>query len=111
MIFKAFHNLELSALGFGAMRLPVINGDDSQVDETAAARMVDRAMAAGINYYDTAWGYHGGNSELVLGRALGRYPWDKSALVYTNPICVDDVQKLCLPLSTWRGTPLRQMMG
>ena len=36
--------------------------------------MVDEAMAAGINYYDTAWGYHGGNSELVLGKALAKYP-------------------------------------
>lgn len=74
MIFNTFQDLKLSALGFGCMRLPVINGDDSCVDEDAASRMVDRAMAEEINYYDTAWGYHGGNSELVLGRALSRYP-------------------------------------
>lgn len=74
MIFKTFQDLKLSALGFGSMRLPVIGGNDAVVDETKAAQMVGRAMAAGINYYDTAWGYHDGNSELVLGRALSRYP-------------------------------------
>ena len=56
------------------MRLPVIGGDDSKIDETAAEKMVDYAMEHGINYYDTAWGYHGGQSELVIGRALKRYP-------------------------------------
>lgn len=85
MIFKTFQDLKLSALGFGCMRLPVIDGDDSRVDEDAAAQMVDRAMAAGINYYDTAWGYHGGNSELALGRALGRYPRDSFFLADKFP--------------------------
>lgn len=56
------------------MRLPVIGGDDSKIDETAAEKMMDYAMEHGINYYDTAWGYHGGQSELVIGRALKRYP-------------------------------------
>lgn len=85
MIFKTFQNSKLSALGFGAMRLPVLNGDDGQVDEAAAAQMVDRAMAAGVNYYDTAWGYHGGNSELALGRALGRHPRDSFYLADKFP--------------------------
>ena len=74
MIYKNFQNHKLSALGLGAMRLPVIGGDDSKIDETAAEKMVDYAMEHGINYYDTAWGYHGGQSELVIGRALKRYP-------------------------------------
>lgn len=56
------------------MRLPVLGGDDSRIDEAAALRMVDTAMKNGINYYDTAWGYHGENSELVMGKALARYP-------------------------------------
>ena len=60
MIYKNFQNHKLSALGLGAMRLPVIGGDDSKIDETAAEKMVDYAMEHGINYYDTAWGYHGG---------------------------------------------------
>ena len=74
MIYKNFQNHKLSALGLGAMRLPVIGGDDSKIDETAVEKMVDYAMEHGINYYDTAWGYHGGQSELVIGRALKRYP-------------------------------------
>ena len=74
MITRTFQDLRLSGLGFGAMRLPVIDGDDERIDRDGAFRMVDAAMAAGINYYDTAWGYHGGNSEIVLGEALSRYP-------------------------------------
>ena len=74
MIYRDFQGLKLSMLGFGAMRLPVIGGDDGRIDEAAVLRMVDTAMGSGINYYDTAWGYHGENSEPVLGRALGRYP-------------------------------------
>ena len=74
MIYKTFQDLKLSALGMGCMRLPTIGGNDAQIDETAAAEMVDYAMAHGVNYYDTAWGYHDGNSETVLGRALAKYP-------------------------------------
>ena len=74
MIYRDFQDLKLSALDMGAMRLPVIDGKDDQIDEPAAAAMVDYAMAHGINYYDTAWGYHGGNSEPVMGRALKKYP-------------------------------------
>ncbi len=74
MIYRKFQNLELSALGMGAMRLPVVDGNDSVIDEAAAAQMVDYAMSHGVNYYDTAWGYHEGNSELAMGRALAKYP-------------------------------------
>ena len=76
MIYRNFQGMQLSALGFGAMRLPVINGEDGRIDEAQALRMVDTAMKNGINYYDTAWGYHGENSELVMGKALARYPRD-----------------------------------
>ena len=85
MIYKNFQNHKLSALGLGAMRLPVIGGDDSIIDETAAEKMVDYAMEHGINYYDTAWGYHGGQSELVIGRALKRYPRESYYLATKFP--------------------------
>ena len=74
MIYRDFQGKKLSGLGFGAMRLPVVDSDDSQIDKKQTFQMVDEAMAAGINYYDTAWGYHGGNSELVMGEALLKYP-------------------------------------
>ena len=74
MIYKDFQNLKLSSLGMGTMRLPVIGGDDSQIDEEATEGMVDYAMEHGINYYDTAWGYHGGQSEVVMGKVLSKYP-------------------------------------
>lgn len=74
MIYKDYQGLKLSALGMGTMRLPVIDGDDARVDEAAVKEMVAYAMEKGINYYDTAWDYHGGNSELVMGRTLKEYP-------------------------------------
>lgn len=85
MIYREFQDLKLSALGMGAMRLPVVNGDDASIDEAAAFAMVDEAMAKGVNYYDTAWGYHSGNSELVMGRALARYPREKFYLATKFP--------------------------
>ena len=85
MIYREFQDLKLSALGMGAMRLPVGNGDDASIDEAAAFAMVDEAMAKGVNYYDTAWGYHNGNSELVMGRALARYPREKFYLATKFP--------------------------
>ena len=74
MVYKDYQGLKLSALGMGAMRLPVLEGKDDRVDEAATAQMVDYAMAHGVNYYDTAWGYHGGNSEIAMGKALAKHP-------------------------------------
>lgn len=85
MIYRDFQDIKLSALGLGAMRLPVIDGDDSRIDEDTAKRMVDIAMENGINYYDTAWGYHGGNSELVIGEALSKYPRESFYLATKFP--------------------------
>ena len=85
MVYKEFQDLKLSALGMGAMRLPVIDGDDAKIDEAAAGKMVDYAMEHGVNYYDTAWGYHDGNSELVMGRALKKYPIDSYYLATKFP--------------------------
>lgn len=85
MIYRDFQDVKLSALGMGAMRLPVVDGDDSKIDEAAAFAMVDEAMARGVNYYDTAWGYHNGNSELVMGKALARHPREKFYLATKFP--------------------------
>lgn len=74
MIYRDFQDMRLSALGLGAMRLPVIDGNDANVDVVASEEMIAYAMENGINYYDTAWGYHDGNSEVILGNALRRYP-------------------------------------
>ena len=85
MIYKEFQNLKLSALGLGSMRLPVIGGDDGKIDVPAAEKMVDYAMAQGINYYDTAWGYHNGHSETVIGNALKKYPRESYYLATKFP--------------------------
>ena len=85
MVYKEFQDLKLSALGMGAMRLPVVDGDDARIDEEKAAEMVDYAMAHGINYYDTAWGYHNGNSELVMGKSLKKHPRESYYLATKFP--------------------------
>lgn len=85
MIFRNFQDLKLSALGFGAMRLPTLNGNDADIDEKAAAELVEYAMKNGVNYYDTAWGYHDGNSELVMGKLLKNYPREKFYLASKFP--------------------------
>ena len=65
----------LSRLGFGCMRLPL--AEDKSIDEAEFLRMVDYAIDHGVNYFDTAWPYHGGHSELALGKALARHPRDR----------------------------------
>lgn len=85
MIYKDFQDLKLSALGLGAMRLPTIGGDDSKIDVELSEKMVARAMEKGINYYDTAWGYHGEQSELVMGKLLNKYPRENYFLATKFP--------------------------
>ena len=85
MIYKDFKGIRLSALGLGCMRLPVMEADDSRIDEQAVFEMVDYAMEHGINYYDTAWGYHNGNSEIVIGKALKRHERDSFYLASKFP--------------------------
>lgn len=85
MVYNSFQDEKLSALGLGAMRLPVIEGDDSRIDAAETERLIDYAMEQGINYYDTAWGYHGGNSESVVGKILGKYPRESYYLATKFP--------------------------
>ncbi len=85
MVYKDFKGKRISALGLGAMRLPVIDGQAGQIDEEAAAEMVAYAMANGINYYDTAWSYHDSQSEIVLGKILKKYPRDSFYLATKFP--------------------------
>ena len=71
MIISKFQDKELSLLGFGTMRLPLM--EDGTVDEGKVKEMVAYAMEHGVNYFDTAWPYHGGESEKVIGRVLAEY--------------------------------------
>ena len=85
MIYKDFQGMKLSNLGMGCMRLPVVDGDDAVVDQAAVEEMVALAMEHGVNYYDTAWAYHAGNSELAIGKALSVYPREKFFFFFKFP--------------------------
>ena len=86
MLYKDFQGLKLSSLGLGTMRLPNKGVDsDVPVDEEETAKMVDYAIKNGINYFDTAWGYHNGESEKVIGKVLSKYPRDSFYLATKFP--------------------------
>ncbi len=85
MIYRDFQGEKLSALGFGTMRMPVLNGDYGKPDEKAAAEMFDYAIQHGVNYFDTAWGYHDGMSEPTVGKILSAYPRDSFYLATKFP--------------------------
>ena len=76
MIIRQFKGEDVSLYGMGCMRLPKLGdgSDDSAVDEAAVQEMVDLAIEQGVNYFDTAWGYHNGVSEQVMGRCLAKHP-------------------------------------
>lgn len=75
-------NTDLSLLGFGCMRFPT---KDGKIDEVRASQMLDDAYAAGINYFDTAYPYHNGESEPFVGKALSKYPRDSYYLATKLP--------------------------
>lgn len=85
MIYKKFKNINLSSLGMGTMRLPISDGDYSKIDKEKVKEMVSYAIQNGINYFDTAWGYHNGNSERIIGEVLSDYPRDSFYLASKFP--------------------------
>ena len=85
MTYKDFQGMKLSNLGLGCMRLPVVDGNDAVIDQAAVEEMVALAMERGVNYYDTAWAYHGGTSETAIGKALSAYPREKFCLADKFP--------------------------
>ena len=82
MLYSDFQGKKLSLLGFGAMRLPE---SDGKVDEAAVEAMVRTAIERGVNYFDTAWPYHAGMSERVMGKVLSKYPRESFYLADKYP--------------------------
>ena len=85
MYYNEIAGVEVSALGLGNMRLPKIEGQGEKIDWEKAREIVDYAMSHGINYYDTAYRYHGGESELFIGEALKKYPRESFLLASKFP--------------------------
>ena len=89
-------NAKTSLLGFGCMRFPL--NQDGSIDEEETFAMLDKAYQTGVNYFDTAYPYHGGASEPVVGRALARYPRESFYLATKLPIwevkTIDDVKTI-----------------
>lgn len=83
MVYNEFKDKKLSALGLGCMRFPTT--EDNKIDEAATQEMFDYAIANGINYFDTAWMYHGGQSEIVTGKCLSKYPRDSYCIATKFP--------------------------
>ena len=88
--------IETSLLGFGCMRFPTTA--DGKIDEPLAEAMIDKAIARGVNYIDTAYPYHNGDSEPFVGKVLKKYPRDSFYLATKLPVWavnkVEDVDRL-----------------
>jgi len=85
MIYKNFKDKKISALGIGTMRLPTVENDYNNIDILATKQMIDYAFKNGVNYVDTAYGYHNGNAETVIGECLKEYPRDSYYLTDKFP--------------------------
>ena len=96
MIYSTFQDKQLSLLGFGTMRLPVLS--DGSIDEPQVKEMTRYAIEHGVNYFDTAYPYHNSESERVIGRILSEYPRDSFYLATKMPIWevkeASDVEKI-----------------
>lgn len=75
---------KISLLGMGCMRFPTV-GETGEIDEAEAQKIVDYAYEHGVNYFDTAFMYHGGKSEGFIGRALKKYPRESYNLITKMP--------------------------
>lgn len=84
-------DIETSLLGFGCMRFPV--NADGTIKEAEAEKMIDTAMKAGINYYDTAYPYHDGASEPFVGRVLNKYDRSSYFLATKLPVWLVESQE------------------
>jgi len=76
---------EVSVLGYGGIRLPILNRQETQIDEELGLELVDYAYRHGVNYFDTGWVYHKGEGEKFFGRALRRYPRESFLLADKMP--------------------------
>ena len=85
MYYNEISGVKVSALGMGNMRLPTLEGEREKIDGAKAKEIIDYAMAHGINYYDTAYRYHGGESERFIGEALKKYPRESFLLASKFP--------------------------
>ena len=86
MLIKQFQDKKLSLLGFGTMRLPLISSEkNAPIDEEAVNKMVRYGYDHGVNYFDTAYPYHDGESERVIGRALKQLPRESVYLATKYP--------------------------
>ena len=85
MYYRELAGEKVSALGMGNMRLPTFDGVEKNVDREKSQEIIDYAMSHGINYYDTAYRYHGGESERFIGQALKKYPRDSFLLASKFP--------------------------
>lgn len=83
MKYVDFQGKKISMLGFGAMRLPTL--ENKEIDAELTEKMVDAAILAGVNYFDTAYPYHGGMSEIVMGKLLAKYPRESYYLATKYP--------------------------
>lgn len=79
-------NLKTSLLGFGTMRFPILNNDLSQIDEEKASEMLQYALDNGVNYFDTAYPYHQGKSEVIVGNFFKNRSRESIYLATKNPV-------------------------
>ncbi|NMA38026.1 MAG: oxidoreductase, partial [Papillibacter sp.] len=84
MIYKQFKDKQLSTLGMGNMRLPTV-GPRGPIDKEKARQIIEYVYENGVNYFDTAFRYHEGESETIVGEVLSQYPRDSWYLATKMP--------------------------